>query len=62
MHAKKFPMPLFANEMEVQALAGSEQLPIPVHPIFIKITREKLLAAIEDVRQFCGYLEATRTR
>ena len=34
----------------------------PQFPLTIYITREKLTAAVADVRQFCIFVEAQRTK
>lgn len=55
-HIRKHPVPMFADENEMLMLAGSDEL-----PIYIKVARDNLMAAIEDVRHFCGFVETRRT-
>ena len=56
-HIRKHPVSIFADEWEVEMLEGSDELPLQ-----IRVTRENLGAAIEDVRSFCNFVESQRTK
>jgi hypothetical protein len=59
-HFEKYPVSRFAPEWEIEAFSGQEDK--PQFPLTIAVTREKLSAAIVDVRQFCTFVEAQRTK
>ena len=59
-HFRKYPVSAFADEWEIEAM--SEEGGNPEFPSAINITREKLIAAITNVRQFCGFVEAQATK
>jgi hypothetical protein len=56
-HFNKYPISIFADEMELAIYDGN-----PESPTSINITRDKLTAAIDDVQQLCGFVETHRTR
>lgn len=59
-HFEKYPVSRFAPEWEIEAFSGEEDQ--PQFPLTIAVTCEKLAAAIGDVRQFCTFVEAQRTK
>jgi hypothetical protein len=56
-HFSKYPVPSFADELEILALGGEDE-----PPLIIKVTRQNLANAIEDVRRFCSFVESERTK
>lgn len=59
-HFLKHPVSLFADEVDLVASVGEDGNPLC--PVMINVTRKKLMASVEDVRQFCGFVEAQRTK
>lgn len=58
-HFRKYPTSLFADEMELAALAP-EAGGAPEFPNSIHVTSEKLVAAISSAREFCTFIESHR--
>jgi hypothetical protein len=58
-HFRKYPVSLFADELELVALV--EPGGKPEFPSTINVTRAGLAAATEDVRRFCTFVEEQRT-
>jgi len=59
-HFRKYPASRFAEEWLIEAMSGTKgerQSPLPLY-----ITREKLTAAIAEVRQFCAFVEDQRNK
>lgn len=59
-HFRKHPVSVFADELDLLALTGEDGN--PMCPLTINVTRQKLMASIEDVRQFCTFVEGHKTR
>lgn len=59
--AKKYPRSFFAHEWESTLVGGAEDRAHP-RPCRLSITGEKLVAALDEVDRFCGWLEEHRLR
>lgn len=59
-HFRKYPVSRFAEEWQIKALSGEEGK--PEFPLTLYVTREKLTAAIADIRRFCTFVEDQRTK
>jgi hypothetical protein len=59
-HFRKHPVSVFADELDLLALTGADG--VPMCPVTINVTRQKLMASIEDVQQFCAFVEGHRTK
>jgi hypothetical protein len=55
--AKKYPRSFFADEIEMRLLGGDQDQDEWVHPLRLNVTREKLLAAVDEVDRFCSWLD-----
>ena len=55
--AAKHPRSFFADEAEMELFTDSEETGEWVRPFRLNVTREKLFAAIDEVDQFCVWLE-----
>jgi hypothetical protein len=52
-HYKKYPLPKFADELEVLMLEGSDE-----PPLMINVTRQNLAQAIDEIRRFGSFIES----
>jgi len=59
-HFRRFPESIFADDF-LMAVFRTET-DTPEVPAVISVTGDKLRAAIEDIRNFCTFVEAHRTR
>ncbi len=59
-HFRRYPVSRFAEEWQIEAMSGEAGK--PQFLLTLAITREKLTAAIADIRQFCTFVEDQRTK
>jgi hypothetical protein len=55
--ASKYPRSFFADESDIKLLEDTPAASFFLLPWHIKVTREKLLSAIDEVDRFCTWLE-----
>jgi hypothetical protein len=59
-HFHRYPLSRFAEDMERAVLTADSA--DPEFPFSLNVTRDALAEAIKDVRQFCSFVEALRTK
>ena len=56
-HFRKYPVSRFSDEFQMATEDG-----MPEVPLWLSVTRKRLTEATKDVRDFCAFVEAQRTR
>jgi hypothetical protein len=55
--AAKYPRSFFSDELEMRLLGGDQDQDERIHPWRLNVTKEKLLAAVDEVDRFCSWLD-----